>query len=374
MRAVPTIRPTGRSARARYIDSRPQIGYSPEPVRRAILEPMKLGSILLDGRETVIVDAGRGRAATLRELYSVAGLAAPPATIQALIDAGKTEWDMARGAAEFLPRIRGKTANANRLDWLPVQPRASKILGVAFNNRALMRTAHKDPGVPNFFLKPPSSLLGHGKPIEVRDYYGATIPECELAAVIGRRGKDIAPSDALDYVFGYTIMNDVTSHEMKFGMDSVAVTRPPEIWSPYMSAWRNSRGEDDRDLYFVYHTRSKGADTYGPCGPWLTTADEVPDPNSLEIRAWVDGEQFAVDNTSSYRFTIQEVIAEASRFFTLEPGDLFSFGTTAKGVGRFPHAHRNVDLSKRAGTIEIEIQGLGRLVNPVIHVATHNGP
>ncbi len=64
------------------------------------------------------------------------------------------------------------------------------------------------------------------------------------------------------------------------------------------------------------------------------------------------------------------VIAEASRFFTLEPGDLFSFGTTAKGVGRFPHAHRNVDLSARTGTIEIEIEGLGRLANPVVHVAT----
>ena len=331
---------------------------------------MKLGSILLDGRETVIVDAGRGRAATLRDLCSAAALPAPPATIQALIEAGNTEWDMARRAAEYLPRIPGNIASATTLDWLPVQPRASKILGVAFNNRALMRTAHKDPGVPNFFLKPPSSLLGHGKAIEVRSYYGATIPECELAAVIGKRCKDVAPSEALDHVFGYTIMNDVTSHEMKFGMDSVAVTRPPEIWSPYMSAWRNAHGEDDRDLYFVYHARSKGADTFGPCGPWLTTADEIPDPNNLQIRAWVDGEQFAVDNTSSYRFTIQEVIAEASRFFTLEPGDLFSFGTTARGVGRFPHAHRNVDLSECTGTIEIEIEGLGRLANPVVHVST----
>ncbi|MYF71499.1 MAG: hypothetical protein F4181_16755 [Proteobacteria bacterium] len=163
---------------------------------------MKLGSILLDGRETVIVDAGRGRAATLRDLCSAAALPAPPATIQALIEAGNTEWDMARRAAEYLPRIPGNIASATTLDWLPVQPRASKILGVAFNNRALMRTAHKDPGVPNFFLKPPSSLLGHGKAIEVRSYYGATIPECELAAVIGKRCKDVAPSEALVHVFG----------------------------------------------------------------------------------------------------------------------------------------------------------------------------
>ena len=347
---------------------------------------MQLGSILVGDRETVIVNAGDGRAATLRDFYAAAGLGTGPDTINALIESGAAEWSRIRKAFQDLTAFRQKTRSGpcsetwpglldtNSADWLPVNPRPGKIFGVAFNNRALMRTAHKDPGVPNFFLKPPSSLQGHGKPIEIRDCYGATIPECELAAVIGRRGKDVATSEALDHVFGYTIMNDVTSHEMKFGMDSVAVTRPPEIWSPYMSAWRNSHGEDDRDLYFVYHARSKGADTFGPCGPWLTTADEVPDPNSLEIRAWVDGEQFAVDSTSSYRFTIQEVIAEASRFFTLEPGDLFSFGTTAKGVGRFPHAHRNVDLSKRTGTIEIEIEGLGRLANPVIHVTSQDRP
>lgn len=333
---------------------------------------MKFGSIILSGREHVIVQTGEHEAMTLSSLYSSSGFGDAPATLQALIAGDEDELGRARQAMGSSAQLPAPPLDTRTLDWLPVQPRAGKILGVAFNNRALMLTAHKDPGVPNFFLKPPSSLQGHGKPIEVRDYYGATIPECELAAVVGRRARDISPEDALDHVFGYTIMNDVTSHEMKFSMDSVAVTRPPEIWSPYMSAWRNSHGEDDRDLYFVYHARSKGADTFGPCGPWLTTVDEVPDPNSLEIRAWVDDEQFAVDNTSSYRFTIQEVIAEASRFFTLEPGDLFSFGTTAKGVGRFPHAHRNVDLSKRTGTIEIEIEGLGRLANPVIHVATQD--
>ena len=330
---------------------------------------MKFGSIILDGEETVIVRSGDQCAVTLEALYSRAGLGDSPTTLQGLIAGGEPELDRARRALLDSSNQPLPERGTRTVDWLPVQPHASKIFGVAFNNRALMRTAHKDPGVPNFFLKPPSSLVGHGKPIEVRDYYGATIPECELAAVIGRRARDISPDDALEHVFGYTIMNDVTSHEMKFSMDSVAVTRPPEIWSPYMSAWRNRHGENDRDLYFVYHARSKGADTFGPCGPWLTTADEVPDPNSLEIRAWVDGEQFAADNTSSYRFTIQEVIAEASRFFTLEPGDLFSFGTTAKGVGRFPHAHRNVDLSRRTGTIAIEIEGLGRLANPVVHVA-----
>lgn len=328
---------------------------------------MKLGSIIHRGEETVIAQISGDRAVSLAEAYSAAGLGESPATIQALIEGGGDALDRARQAIEGQPREGASVIDSAAADWLAAQPRPSKIFGVAFNNRGLMQTAHKDPGVPNFFLKPPSSLTGHLKPIEIRGYYGMTIPECELAAVIGKRGKDIAVDQALEHVFGYTIMNDVTSHEMKFGMDSIAVTRPREIWAPYMSAWRHTHGDDDRDLYFVYHARSKGADTFGPCGPWLTTADEVADPNSLEVKAWIDGEQFAIDNTSSYRFTIQEVIAEASRFFTLEPGDLFSFGTTAKGVGRFPHAHRNVDISRVTGTIEIEIAGLGRLANPVLH-------
>ena len=179
---------------------------------------MQLGSILVRDGETAIVNAGDGRAATLRNLYTVAGLGTGPDTIQALIESGAAEWGRARQAIQDLTSFRPDTRSESRAetwpglldtnsaDWLPVHPRPGKILGVAFNNRELMRTAHKDPGVPNFFLKPPSSLLGHGKPIEVRDYYGATIPECELAAVIGRRGRDVAPSDALDYVFGYTIL------------------------------------------------------------------------------------------------------------------------------------------------------------------------
>ena len=328
---------------------------------------MKLGTIIHHGEETIIAQIGEGKAITLAHAYSAANFSKTPVSMLALIRGGKHELNRVYKALQSVNPDATNLMDEKNLDWLPVQPHPSKILGVAFNNKSLMETAHKDPGVPNFFLKPPSCLTGHLKPIEIRSFYGATIPECELAAVIGRRAKNISAEEALDYIFGYSIMNDVTSHQMKFSMDSVAVTRPQEIWAPYMSEWRHVHREDDRDLYFVYHSRSKGADTFGPCGPWITTADEVADPNDLRVEAWIDGEQFSVDNTSSYRFKIQEVIAEASRFFTLEPGDLFSFGTTAKGVGRFPHAHRNIDLSKMTGIIEIQISGLGRLANPVVH-------
>nr|WP_279327434.1 fumarylacetoacetate hydrolase family protein [Chelativorans petroleitrophicus] len=231
----------------------------------------------------------------------------------------------------------------------------------------IRKSAHRDPGVPNFFLKAPSCLTGHNKPIIIEEHFGDTIPELELAAVIGRRCRKISVEEARDAIFGYTITNDVTSHGLKFGLDSIATTREPDLIRPHHLAWRKRHGDDDRDVYFVYHARSKATDTFGPMGPWLTTADEVADPNNLEVKGWFDGEPFAVDSTSSYRFRIEEVVAEASRYFTLQPGDVICFGTSAKGVGKFPNGHRSVNMHKLAGVIDIEIEGLGRLSNPVVH-------
>ena len=97
----------------------------------------------------------------------------------------------------------------------------------------------------------------------------------------------------------------------------------------------------------------------------------MPDPNDLSVQGWFDGEPFAIDSTSNYRFKIEEVVAEASRYFTLEPGDVICFGTSAKGVGKFPNGHRSVNMHKLSGTIDIEIEGLGRLSNPVVHDWKH---
>ena len=119
---------------------------------------MKFGSIVVGGRETVIVRSGHHRAVTLEALYSHAACGDAPATVQGLIADGEAELDRARRAARHSQDL--KPLDTRDVDWLPVQPHASKIFGVAFNNRVLMRTAHKDPGVPNFFLKPPSLPSG----------------------------------------------------------------------------------------------------------------------------------------------------------------------------------------------------------------------
>jgi len=324
---------------------------------------MKLGTINRQGKTALVAQKGDA-ALLLSELYQSAGLGDAPATMQDLIDGGSAE---SQRVAEALEKGTATAMDPETLDWMAPQTRPSKILGVAFNNMGIRKSAHVDPGVPNFFLKAPSCLTGHNKPIIMEEHYGETIPELELAAVIGKRCRKITVAEARDAIFGYSIINDVTSHGMKFGMDSIATTREADMIRPHHLAWRNLHGEDDHDVYFVYHTRSKATDTFGPMGPWLTTADEVKDPNNLEVKGWLDGEPFAVDSTSSYRFKVEEVVAEASQYFTLEAGDVICFGTSAKGVGKFPKGHRSVNLHQLTGKLDIEVEGLGRLSNPIVH-------
>ncbi|MGV0877049.1 fumarylacetoacetate hydrolase family protein [Martelella sp. FLE1502] len=322
---------------------------------------MKLGMINHQGRAALVAQKD-GKPVLLSALYESAGLGEAPRSMLDLIEDGRlaeVRAALEKGTAEPLDEAA--------LDWLPPQPRPSKVLGVAFNNMGIRKSAHRDPGVPNFFLKAPSCLTGHNKPIIMEEHFGETIPELELAAVIGKRCRKVKVEEAKDAIFGFSIINDVTSHGLKFGMDSIATTREKDLIRPHHLAWRNRKGEDDNDVYFVYHTRSKATDTFGPMGPWITTADEVRNPDALEVKGWFDGEPFAVDSTASYRFKVAEVIAEASRYFTLLPGDIICFGTSAKGVGNFPNGHRSVNMHKLSGVIDIEIEGLGHLSNPVVH-------
>lgn len=309
----------------------------------------------------------------LHDLFAAAGLTGAPVSLQALIDGGDAELNRVRTLVERLARheLNVPGVPLSSVDWLPAVPRPSKVLAVAMNNRGLTVGAHKAPAGPMFFLKPPSALIAHGAAIEIQPEYGLTFPELELAAVIGKRARHVSEAEALSHVFGYTIVNDVTSQGLKSG-DSIAVDVPDMRGNPRYTSyfdWRNLRGEDDAAVYLTYHTRSKGCDTFGPVGPWVTEARDVADPNALEVRGYIDGEQFAEDTTSNYAHRIEKVISYASRYFTLEPGDLLFFGTSAKGVGRFKRGHLEVDMSKLDGSrIDIDISGLGRLSNVLRHV------
>jgi 2-keto-4-pentenoate hydratase/2-oxohepta-3-ene-1,7-dioic acid hydratase in catechol pathway len=171
---------------------------------------------------------------------------------------------------------------------------------------------------------------------------------------------------ALAYVFGYTLTNDVTASGVKFSQDAIALKQVPELVKPHHTAWREKFGDDDTYLYFIYHAKSKAADTFAAMGPWLATKDEVPNTNDLRIRGYIDGECYADDSTSNYFFSIEQVIAEATKWFTMEPGDCVHPGTASKGMPKFPHGNIGTYLNRYDGKLtDVEIAGLGRLSNRI---------
>jgi 2-keto-4-pentenoate hydratase/2-oxohepta-3-ene-1,7-dioic acid hydratase in catechol pathway len=117
-------------------------------------------------------------------------------------------------------------------------------------------------------------------------------------------------------------------------------------------------------MTLTYHARSKGTDTFAPCGPWIVARDDVPDPHDLQVSLTIDGELCSQDHTANLVYRVPEIIAYVSRWFTLEPGDIVHIGTSARGKYRL----RDIDLQQRTGMRTIEISGVGTLVNPITHL------
>ena len=171
-----------------------------------------------------------------------------------------------------------------------------------------------------FFLKTTSSLSGPNDPIVLPDFPGREIHhECELGMIIGKRGRNISRENALDYIFGYTCLIDVTL-----------------------------RGTEERVM-------RKSWDTFTPIGPWLVTADEVGDASNLWMKLWVNGEIRHDANTKDLIVDIPGMIECMSNASTLEPGDIVATGTPA-GVGPI----------KPGDTVVIEIQNVGKMTLPVV--------
>jgi 2-keto-4-pentenoate hydratase/2-oxohepta-3-ene-1,7-dioic acid hydratase in catechol pathway len=190
------------------------------------------------------------------------------------------------------------------------------------------------PEFPVFFSKPPTTVIGPGDAIPVQVEVSTKIDyEVELAVVIGRRGRNIKASEAFDHVFGYTIVNDVTARDLQ----------------------RRHGGQ---------FLKGKGLDGSCPMGPAIVTRDEIADPGQLAIRLWVNDELRQDGNTRDMIFPIAELIASLSEGLTLEPGDLLATGTPS-GVG---YAMSEPQFLKGGDVVKCEIEGIGRLVNPVTEV------
>jgi 2-keto-4-pentenoate hydratase/2-oxohepta-3-ene-1,7-dioic acid hydratase in catechol pathway len=187
---------------------------------------------------------------------------------------------------------------------------------------------------PPAFAKFSSTLVGHKNAIIYPRNSHQLDYETELCVVIGKKCKDVRPHEFSDVVYGYTICNDVSMRDLQF----------PEM----------RRGST---------LLGKNLDTAMPLGPYLVTSDEVPDPQNLRLRCWVNGEERQNDTTKHMTHGVGQIIAHYSRL-TLEPGDIIATGTPA-GVGVFwnPPEH---GLLRVGDVIEMEIEGLGRLCNEVV--------
>lgn len=211
----------------------------------------------------------------------------------------------------------------------PLQP--GKIVGIGLNYLDHIRESKlPQPAQPLVFAKFPSSVTGPDDPIVVDVGLTARVDwEVELGVIVGRRMRRVGVGAALDYVFGYTVCNDVSARDVQFSE----------------SQW----------------TRAKSFDTFCPLGPVVVTADEIPDPQLLALGTRVNGEVMQDSSTGEMLFGVAELLAFCSRNFTLEPGDLLLTGTPW-GCGYFMDPPRALEIGD---VVECEVERIGVLRNAV---------
>ncbi len=200
--------------------------------------------------------------------------------------------------------------------------------------------AERSETFPYVFMKPPSTTLTHpGDPVVIPRVSPDHIDyECELGVVIGRRCRDVSEADALRYVAGYTVVNDVTDRKFQ------------------PNPGRKAR---ERDKFFDW-LHGKWHDTFCPVGPCVLSADAVADPQTLAIRLTVNGETRQDATTAQMVFPVAAVVAFLSRFMTLEPGDLIATGTPS-GVGSATGTYL-----KPGDVVRASVAGIGTLENPMV--------
>jgi 2-keto-4-pentenoate hydratase/2-oxohepta-3-ene-1,7-dioic acid hydratase in catechol pathway len=225
----------------------------------------------------------------------------------------------------------------NEFNILPPITRTFKIVCLAFNyvdQGSWLRFGRNPPSEPVIYLKPRTSLIGPFENIICPKFVKQLDYEGELAFVIGKQCKNVAQEDALRYVAGYFIMNDVSA----------------------------------RDIQFVdkQYSRAKGFDAFGPCGPWLTTADEVSDPCNLQLTTRVNNEIRQNSCTKNLVLKIDRIIHRLSKVMTLEPGDIISTGTPS-GTALSLSSNSNVYL-RHGDIVEVEVEKLGKIRNSVVFV------
>jgi len=243
-------------------------------------------------------------------------------------------------ALALLRRLALKTKGIHLLDpsevvYYPAVLRPEKIFCMFLNYETHAKEASRGtPKDPFLFLKLPSNLIGHGWPILLPKSSREVDYEGELAVILGRTGKYIRSTEAYDYVFGYSIMNDVSFRDRR--AHSLSKELGPNL------------------------IHAKNLDGSAPFGPWIVTRDEIPDPHGLSLKTWVNEELRQNDNTRNMIFKIPEILEYISNGITLRPGDVISTGTPS-GVGLSTGKYL-----RKGDVVKVEIENVGPLINGTV--------
>ena len=246
-----------------------------------------------------------------------------PTTIKQLIHKNtKTMNTIEKGTVLKLDQVRLQAPIAH--------PTKIICLGLNYYDHAKEQNA-QIPDAPVIFLKPHTAIIGPNQPIIKPKFVRQLDYEAELAIIIGKKAKNVPLNRARHYIFGYTVLNDVSARDIQF---------KDKQW-----------------------TKGKSFDTFAPTGPYITTANHIGNPNNLRIRTWVNQELRQDSSTRNMVFNVYQIVHYLSQVMTLEPTDIISTGTPA-GVGFAMKPEPK--FLEPGDTVTVEIEGIGRLENHVI--------
>jgi 2-keto-4-pentenoate hydratase/2-oxohepta-3-ene-1,7-dioic acid hydratase in catechol pathway len=283
---------------------------------------MKIGRFLINNKETYgfVKD---NKIATKEEIITKTGIPIPIGIREFLFDGWYDEVISQKPDLEYMVNL----SDAKILAPIPNPP---KTICLAFNYIDHAEEQNLSPPVdPAIVLIPRTTLNGTNSEIVCPNFVKQLDYEVELALVIGKNCKNVDEKDAMDAIFGYMILNDVSARDVQA-----------------------------QDKQFG---RAKGFDTFAPCGPWITTADEIADPQNLKLTTKINGKLRQDSSTSNMFIKIPDIVSKLSKVMTLEKGDIISTGTPAGVMLNKPNAIFLQDGDK----IEMEIQGLGKIENTV---------
>jgi len=286
---------------------------------------MKIGRIKIEeiGGTYGIISADGRKIITKQDFQEQTGVPIPQTVKEFIVKGWFSEVE------KYLPTVEF-SSNIDEVNLLAPIPDPSKIICLAFNYYDHARDAGLTPSdEPVIFIKPRTALNHPFDDIVCPKFVQRLDYEAELAIIIGKNTKNIEPEKASESVFGYMILHDVSARDIQF-----------------------------KDKQF---TRGKGIDTFAPCGPWITTKDEILDAQNLQIITKVNGEIRQNSSSSKMVISIEKIISSLSRIMTLEAGDIISTGTPA-GVAM---SMKEPKYLKDGDIVEITIENIGTIRNRI---------